>query len=63
MQTIDLKRLTQESKSAEEVQRALDTIRLVEQLGGKRAEYNLAPPFSRLRPLAKGGRAAPKKAQ
>lgn len=39
---------TAKGATAEGVREALETIRQVEQLGGKRSQYNLAAPFSSL---------------
>jgi hypothetical protein len=48
MEVIDLKELVRKSPGVteEEVRQAVETIRQVEQLGGRRSQYNLVPPFS-----------------
>jgi len=53
MEPIDIKRLARNEITERKVEKAIETIRQVERLGGKRAEYNLASPFSR-RPLTRG---------
>jgi predicted RNA-binding protein associated with RNAse of E/G family len=52
MQAIDIDELVRNSKQGteEQVREAVETIRQVEKLGGKRSQYNLASPFSRSRP-------------
>ncbi len=50
MQKIDLKEIVQTAKGVNEqdVRDAGEVIRQVEELGGRRSQYNLASPFSRL---------------
>ncbi len=50
MELFDVKHLARNAAVEAEVERAIETIREVEKLGGKRSEYNLARPFSRLQP-------------
>lgn len=52
MQAINLEELVRNSKhgTEEKVREAVETIRQVEKLGGKRSQYNLASPFSRSKP-------------
>jgi hypothetical protein len=55
MELFDLEELARTRGVKEEVERAVELVRQVEQLGGKRFEYNLVRPFSRLQPLTRGG--------
>ncbi len=50
MQVVELEQLVSNAKGVTErdVRDALEVIRQVEALGGKRSQYNLASPFSRM---------------